>query len=152
MGQPEGYAAKILVLLLTNRTVFVCGAVSRADASESFCSRSQNASFFLLGLRGVENFPEHIPVQDRHQEKHLEQGKRNSDIRLLGKKTESLIPTECVSAEWMKLKDAASLQNDLLVVGHSSNFIDTIFTQPQCSHRRRLEYTGKPTQPPPQTK
>lgn len=84
----------------TERSLFA-RLFARADASESFCSRSQSASFFLLGLRGVENFPEHIPVQDRHQEKHLEQGKRNSDIWLLGK-TEPLIPTVCVSAEWMK--------------------------------------------------
>lgn len=41
---------------------------SQADASEDFCRRSQNASFFLLGLRGAENFPKHIPLWDRLKE------------------------------------------------------------------------------------
>lgn len=45
-----------------------------------------------------------------------------------------------------------SLQNDLLVKGYSSNFINSIFTRPQSSHHCRPDYTGKATQPPPQTK
>lgn len=38
----------------------------------------------------------------------------------------------------------SSLQN-LVVKGHSSNFISTVFTKPQTSHYHKPEYTGKLT-------
>lgn len=36
-----------------------------------------------------------------------------------------------------------SLQNELLVKSHPSNFINDVFTQRQSSRRRRPDYTGK---------
>lgn len=107
-------------------------------------------------------------------------GEKKKSSLLVKPKTFQLMQTACVRLPWINHKSktketlgflsskgslilsetlkapasgsANSLQNDLLVKGHSSNFINTIFTQPQSSHHRRPDYTGEPTQPPPQTK
>lgn len=71
--------SKKILSLHAHRTAFVWEALAKTDASQSFGSTSQNASFFLLGLRGVDNFPKHIPITFERVERNPLQTKEHTD-------------------------------------------------------------------------